>query len=288
LLPNLQTARIENSTPHGTDAVADTAFSEASLRLTHQELLADRLRALGEVAAGVAHELNQPLTGVRAFAEELLFAREQGLAVNRGDLFEALERILAQADRMTSIIDHMRGFTRPDEESTAACQLDSVVDHVLGLIGTQLSAHGVTVEREKDKQIPAVDARPRQLEQVVLNLVTNARDALDERSERLRMGRVTRHGHWQPRLRVRVGAEGGSAVLTVEDNAGGVDPAEHIFTPFFTTKKAGQGTGLGLPISRRIVEAHGGRIDLDNDPGRGATFRVVLPPLAVDRGAWIR
>ncbi|OGG45230.1 MAG: hypothetical protein A3F84_05845 [Candidatus Handelsmanbacteria bacterium RIFCSPLOWO2_12_FULL_64_10] len=239
-----------------------------------------RLTSLGEMAAGVAHELNQPLSGIRTFAEGMLYGLKSGWDISQADLRETFQDIVEQADRMTAIIDHMRAFSRDSsEEEPASFQVEEVVQNVFKLVGSQLKVHGVTVRVDIPAGLPECRGWPRQVEQVLLNLIVNARQAMDERAARMKSGEVPSDPAWGAALGVRVEREAGGVRVAISDTGGGI-PEEvlpRIFEPFFTSKEAGQGTGLGLSISESIVQRHGGRIEVTNRPGVGATFEVVLP-----------
>ncbi len=235
------------------------------LKLYHE----DRLTSLGIMAAGIAHELNQPLSAIRVVAEGLLFGMEQDWQLDRAELGEGLEMISRQVRRMSQVIQNIRDFARDDQGVySQEVDLNLAVDNVFSMIGRQLEARGVQVVRELDPHLPPVDANLHRLEQVIMNLVVNARQAHQESTRALKS------------LWVRTGRQGPERVfLEVGDNATGV-PVEvmaKIFDPFFTTKQVGQGTGLGLSISKSIVTEFQGDISFCNNPQGGATFTVSLP-----------
>ena len=243
------------------------------------------MQALGEMAAGVAHELNQPLNGIRAFAEGTAYGLDHGWATSSGEVRDALREIVTLVDRMAAIIDHMRSFARDSSlSSPAPFALTEVVDGALKLVGAQLRLHGIEVIVDTPVDVPQVVGRANRLEQALLNLVTNARDALESR-------RLAEHvpSGWHPTLRLALTAEtaSGPVRLAVIDNAGGVPEAVagRIFDPFFTTKEVGRGTGLGLSIARGIMQEHGGGLELQNHPGEGATFVMSLPAAPAARTA---
>ena len=255
-----------------------------------QAMRADRFHALGEMAANVAHELNQPLNGIRAFAEGAAIGLRQGWPTDRSQLLETLGDIVAQVDRATVIIDHMRGFARaPEAMPRAPFTLGQVIEGVSKLLGTQLRARSIDVEIAVGDDLLPCQGRANQVEQVLLNLVANARDAIVTRATRQQVGAPAALGQalpWRGRIWIEAGnAEVGNAVeLRVTDNGGGLAPGaeERVFEPFFTTKPVGQGTGLGLAIAYAIVNEHHGRIEVANRPGDGVTFAVVLPAIAAD------
>jgi C4-dicarboxylate-specific signal transduction histidine kinase len=213
----------------------------------------DRLAALGTLAAGIAHELNQPLNTIRVVTDGFLFGRTEGWPLDPEELFEGLEMISRQVARMDKVI--------------RSVMANEAVENVFSMIGRQIEAHGIRVEKDLDPELPPLRASLNELEQVVMNLIVNARQALDESPR-------------DPKtLRVRTGSREGAVLIEVSDNGSGIPDhlREKIFDPFFTTKAAGKGTGLGLSISQSIVSKFGGRIEVCSNEGGGATFVVFVP-----------
>jgi PAS domain S-box-containing protein len=258
-----------------------------------QAVQADRLRALGEMATGVAHELNQPLNGIRAFAEGMLLGMERQWSIPAAEQQETLRDIIAQVDRITVIIDHMRVFARDEsEQSAVAFALATPVTGALKLLGAQLRVHGIALHNQVTDDLPLCQGWPNQVEQVLLNLLTNARDALDLRVSQWRRRRPDAASAWRPEIAIdaQLAHDGRAVELRVSDNGGGIDPAivDRVFEPFFTTKGVGKGTGLGLAIVRGIIDRHQGSVRIDNRPGEGLAVAVALPcaarPLAAGCG----
>lgn len=234
------------------------------LRMYHE----DRLTALGVMAAGIAHELNQPLNTIRVITEGLLFGRDEGWALEQEELYENLEMISRQVLRMSEVIKNIRDFARDDRvQSEDEVNPNQAVEGVFSMIGRQLEAHGIKVRKSLEGALPTVRGRLSRLEQVVMNLIVNARQALDE------------CGKEERELWVQTFQSDGCICIQVGDNATGVDPGimSKIFDPFFTTKEVGKGTGLGLTISQSIVAEMGGCMEVFNNEQGGATFVVKLP-----------
>jgi len=231
----------------------------SQLRSTQAELVhSAKMASLGTLSAGIAHELNQPLAIARGLAQQLL--AEPGL----GNLvLEDLKLIEMQTGRMMRIVAHLRTFCRTTGHAYDAVSVNAVVKDSFTLVESQLLAHSVDLERDFDPSEPEVMANANELEQVFLNLLTNAKDALEP------VGR--------PKLRVRTRVEGNQVVVTVKDNGSGFDEEvlARMFEPFFTTKEVGKGSGLGLSISRNLVEKNGGTMSARN--ADGAEFRVAFP-----------
>ena len=243
---------------------------------------ADRLHALGEMAAGVAHELNQPLSAISTLSEGVLLRGEAGIHVQETQIKQHMEDTLRLVDRMSEIINHMRVFARDTSEvGSLPFRISEAIQNTLKFVQAQLKVHGIAVHVDIADDLPECRGWPNEIEQVLLNLISNARDVMDARGEKMKTGELPSDPGWQPVLgiQVRLGPDGGFLRIEVSDTGGGIpeDTLPRIFDPFFTTKEVGQGTGLGLSIAQGIVEKHGGRFEVDNRPGDGVTFSVALP-----------
>ncbi|MBN8597266.1 MAG: PAS domain-containing sensor histidine kinase [Planctomycetes bacterium] len=228
---------------------------------------ADRLATIGQLAAGVAHELNEPLGNVLGFAQLSLKAAEVPDQV-RTDL----RRIAEAALHGREIIRKLLVFARQTPASKRSTALNGVVEEAMFLLEAGCENPGIRFVRELGADLPEIEADPVQVRQVVTNLVINAMQAIRE------AGTIT----------VRTFADGTQGagetgvVLAVEDTGAGMTPEvlRRIFDPFFTTKDVGQGTGLGLAVVQGIVVGHGGSIEVDSEPSRGSVFRVRIPVCA--------
>ncbi len=251
--------------------------------LVRQRLLAahtDRLRALGEMASAVAHELNQPLNGIRAYAEGTLIGLRRGWEMDRISLAEAMAEIVGQVERAAGVIDHMRAFSRTEESPKGRPYDPNVcVANALKLFGAQLGARGITMREELAASLPPCFGSGHEIEQVIINLLTNARDALDERRQQRSRAADAALPPWQPTITLTTQVDGFAVRLTVADNGLGVAPGllDRVFEPFFTTKEVGRGTGIGLAIVRSLLDKHGGQIEVQNHPGQGVAFTLSLP-----------
>lgn len=241
-------------------AEEEKAFAESRLAQSA------KLASLGEMGVGIAHELNNPLTGIKGFAEIILNMPETSAKAR-----EYLKTIIKASDRMRKIIDHIRKFgrtSRPDEMDV--CDLRRIIEDAFIIQASQFAAHNIKVTLTlSDMALPLVgDAS--QLESVFHNLLSNSRDAFKSGPE---------NGHKSIEISAQVDAEHQQSLVTIADNAGGIPPEVRakIFDPFFTTKDVGVGTGLGLSIALGAIKRHEGTIELkSNTPGR-AVFEVRLP-----------
>nr|VFK58845.1 MAG: His Kinase A (phospho-acceptor) domain-containing protein [Candidatus Kentron sp. UNK]VFK68600.1 MAG: His Kinase A (phospho-acceptor) domain-containing protein [Candidatus Kentron sp. UNK] len=227
-------------------------------------LRSQQVASLGVMASGLAHEIMQPVQVILTTAQNCREdARESGL--DAPFLGEDLERIIHRAERIDSIINHLRMLSREQAPRPEALTLEIVVGEVFSLFDQQLKTHGVRAERQFPPELPPIFMDPVQLEQVFINLITNAREAL-ERSE----------GD-EKAITVRAEARGEGVEVIFSNTGEGIasDQVDKVFEPFVTTKE--KGVGLGLYITRDILQSYGGAIRAENAPGRGAIFTLRLP-----------
>jgi C4-dicarboxylate-specific signal transduction histidine kinase len=229
----------------------------------------DRLAQVGRLAAGVAHEVNNPLAFIQA---NLSYLQEELSREGRSpeDSLEVVKETQAGVERIKQIVQDLtaqaRGATEGEPREVGRCPLPAIIEESMRLASVRLKK--LAVEVEVPAEVPVVRADARRLGQVLLNLLLNAADALEEA------------GVEGPRVALRVEARGLHVALVLEDNGPGF-PTEHLpqlFTPFFTTKAQGKGTGLGLALSRQYVEGFGGSLRAENRPEGGARFTVELLP----------
>ncbi len=221
----------------------------------------ERLALIGQLAANVAHELNNPLQGIVTYAHLLL----EKLPENGGSAGANLDRIVTQANRCRDIIRGLLDFSRQRKPDKTICDLNTVVQECVTLVENQATFHNIEIVCSFDPRLPKVVLDPSQVQQVILNMVINAAEAMRGG------GRLT--------LTTRVVHDQNAVELLVSDTGEGIHPEdmEKLFDPFFTTKEVGHGTGLGLAISYGIVKEHGGRIQVDSELNKGTTFTIRLP-----------
>ena len=224
----------------------------------------EKLAAVGQLAAGVMHEINNPLATIGACVAAIQGKLEDGHATNAA-LGEYLDIIDREVERCSKIVDGLLDFSRPKGRSKAPLTVYALVDETLFLLKHHQRFKRMMVERVLDPGLPRILGNKEQLIQALMALLLNAADAMEQ------VGRLT--------VRAARGQRSDELVVEVEDTGVGIprDDQSKIFEPFYTTKQPGRGTGLGLSICYGIIEAHRGRIEVDSIPGRGATFRVYLP-----------
>lgn len=227
-------------------------------RLQAKLSLSERLAAIGELAAGVAHEINNPTNTILNCAQ---------LILDGDDPKEHVQLIAEEGTRIANIVSDLLQFARSERRESQPTDLADLVNRTVRLVREVFLGQGVAIELEFEADVPAVMADRSQLQQVLLNLLNNARDAVMAKTSGPRV------------VLVRVAREGEGAAFVVRDTGPGVPPmlGDRIFEPFFTTKRARGGTGLGLSISRSIVDGLGGALTLTSQPGQGAEFRAWIP-----------
>ena len=260
--------------------------SDITQRLeTEQQLIqASKMATLGEMATGVAHELNQPLAVIKTASRFFMKKVNKREKIDDEILFTMSEEIDSHVDRATRIINHMRQFGRKSDPKLDEIQINDVLEKSFEIFSQQLTVRGIEVAWEIEENLPRIKADAGRLEQVFINLLINARDAIEERWE----SESPQKGDKKITLRSR--SEGERVFVEVQDTGAGVAGSiiDKVFEPFFTTKDAGKGTGLGLSISYRIVHDLGGSIKVVSREGEGAhfiiTFRSVPGQKLEDRG----
>ncbi len=232
--------------------------AEEKARLQRQLRHADRLATIGQLAAGVAHELNEPLGGILGFAQ---LARKSAGLPPQADA--DLEKIVNASLHAREIVRKLLIFARQMPAAKTKADLNRVVTEGLYLVEARCATEGICLDRDLDPELAGIVADPGQLQQVMMNLVVNAIQAMPGGG----------------RLTIRTRNRPGGVTLSVEDTGAGMDEEtlREIFNPFFTMKEVGQGTGLGLSVVHGIVTSHGGAIRVESEPGRGSRFDVDLP-----------
>lgn len=240
-------------------------------RLENSLMQAGKLAAIGQLAAGVAHEINNPLTAINANAQMLKMVMPV-----EDENFESVDLIVRAGERAAKVVRGLLDFARQEQYSFTVGDLNESIQEAMDLVNYQLQSAKITVTRDIDKSLPQVVASWEHLKSVWLNLLLNARDALLHTNENRQLEVIA-----------RMDKDAQSIQVLMHDNGKGMTSAEtlHIFEPFYTTKGPGQGTGLGLATCHRIIEQHGGEITVASIVGEGTTFSVTLPVQRPDSSA---
>lgn len=230
---------------------------------------ATKLATLGEMAAGIAHELNQPLNAIKLTATNLMLQYQRDKSKAEKNALTKLSQINAQIDRASVITDHMRKSARLASEDQAVADVASVVNDTYLLVESSLRLESIEFRTEIEASMAPCKLHPVRLEQVLLNLIANARDAFQDSQDRSDIDWILISAHQKSHQSIE---------LTIADSAGGIPDSkiQRIFDPFFTTKEVGKGTGLGLSISYSIIEDSGGKLSVKNSK-HGAIFTLTLP-----------
>ncbi len=258
LLVNVATTPLRDSDGAVAGSIVVVEDISARVQLEEQLQISEKMASIGLLAAGVAHEVNTPLTGISSFTQMLLQGAEP-----EDPKTKVLEKIERQTFRAAKIVNGLLNLARPAQVDSAPLDINAVINDVLALLEHQLRNGRIQVRKELAPSGPIVHGMEYKLQQVFLNLFLNARDAMPR-------------GGW---LTVVTRADGPSAVVDVADTGSGITPdnLSRIYDPFFTTKEIGKGTGLGLSITYGILQEHGGTIACDSVVGQGTRFTLTLP-----------
>ncbi|MCX5707970.1 MAG: PAS domain S-box protein [Candidatus Omnitrophica bacterium] len=247
-------------------------FSYKKLKGTQEALVqSEKMAAMGQLAAGISHELFQPLTGIKGFAQAALLDLDE-----KNPLCEYLTKIIEQSGRMEIIIGNVRSFAKKTEFSLKPIDINSPIDDCLSLLGTQLKLQGIQVKKQLAENLPKVNADANQLQQVFINLITNAKEALEQKNA---------IGEKELSITTSYNEASGHVEAVFRDTGAGIPKQKlnKIFEPFYTSKPNGKSLGLGLSIVQGIIDSHAGKIAVESVPGKGTSITIALParePLA--------
>jgi two-component system C4-dicarboxylate transport sensor histidine kinase DctB len=258
-----RTEELTRANMHLRQEINERQEAEKALRQAQSDLVqAGKLSALGQMSAGISHELNQPLMAIQSFSEnaKLFLDKEQPKEARTN-----LDRIAELSRRMGRIIKNLRAFARQETEPMTQVNIGAVIDAVLELTGPRMKSESVELDYDPPKAPVLVQGGEVRLQQVIMNLLTNAMDAM--------VGQSPKH------ITLAVTSDTDCTRVTLRDTGPGLDDPEKIFDPFYTTKEVGQseGMGLGLSISYGLVQSFGGDITGRNHPEGGAVFQIRLP-----------
>ena len=260
--------------------VAATADITEVVEKETQLIQAGKMTTLGLMAAGMAHEINQPLNVIQVCADFFLKMLNRGQKIEDEDLRTMAHDIVANVERASDVIKHVRDFARQSEPVSSRVKINDPINDVFKILGHQLKVHDVEVELDLDPDIPYILAEHNRLEQVFINLVSNAIDAMDEKDN------LPDAANKEKRLTIKSFAENDHVCVNVTDTGIGMseEVKNKIFELFYTTKKVGKGTGLGVSISYGIVKDYKGAIEIESEVGKGTTFILKFPqaPKSID------
>jgi PAS domain S-box-containing protein len=253
--------------------IATTVDITESLAKEAQLIQASKMSTLGEMATGVAHELNQPLSTIQIGTDVLRNMIKEGEKIPDSELALVSEQMAEQVARAVRIINHLRQFGRKAQIQPEKVDINKPLEGVFTLLSQQLKLRGIRVVLDLTEDLPPIMGDSNRLEQVFVDLVINARDAMEEKKKQLADSDLSNT------LTVRSFKENSQVVVTITDTGTGIpdEIREKIFEPFFTTKRVGEGTGLGLSISYGIVQDYNGTIEVESEVGKGSTFKTSFP-----------
>ncbi len=243
------------------------------LEAEQQLIQASKMATLGEMATGIAHELNQPLSVIKTTSSFFIKKIQSAEKIDENILNNMLQKVDKNVDRAANIINHMRQFARKSDIQLEKVPVNEVLERAFEIFSQQLKVRGIEVSWDLASGLPMISADPGRLEQVFINLLLNARDAIEEKWAR--SGRQTDGNQ----ITITTRTDGSKVTVDVVDTGIGIPKTviDKLFEPFFTTKEVGKGTGLGLSISYGIVKDCGGKIEAFSDGREGACFTVAFP-----------
>ena len=246
--------------------ITETLEKEAQL------LQASKMTTLGEMSAGIAHELNQPLNAIKMGNEYIKMMIDKCIRIPEKELLKVSSEVSNQVDRAAEIINGLRDFGRKPDLAFEKVDINNPARAVSGIVYRQLALQNIKVHVKLDKNLPLVLANNNRLQQVIFNLVTNARDAIYQKKEAGSQAD-------ENAITIRTFMENDRVAITVSDTGIGMsnDIKDKIFEPFYTTKEVGKGMGLGLYITYGIVKNYSGEIKIQSEEGRGSTFKLTFP-----------
>jgi histidine kinase len=266
--------RISPSEYLGRDVLLVTTSDITKRLMTEQQLIqASKMTTLGEMATGVAHELNQPLSVIKTASSFLSKKVRKNEEIKDEILGTLTEEIESHVDRASKIISHMREFGRKSEVSKERVQVNETLDRAHEIFSQQLKLREIEVVKDYEEDLPYVLADSNRLEQVFINLLINARDAIEEKLNDVG------HTNGEKKIFLKTTHQGRMIKIEVRDTGKGIPKPilDKIFEPFFTTKKVGKGTGLGLSISYGIVQDFDGTIKVETEEDKGSNFVIMFP-----------
>lgn len=249
-------------------------------KMEQQLIRTERMVSLGKMASGMAHEINQPLLSITLSIENMLHKIQKANAVDDIYLKAKSEKIFENIQRISYIIDHVRAFSRDhDDYILTSFNINESIKNAISMISEQFKHHGIKLTVKLDKSVHPISGNTYKFEQVILNLLNNAKDALGEKSKQT-------NEDFKKTIRIRTYYDDTTNFVEIKDNGIGIkaEDIDRIMFPFYTTKEVGKGTGLGLSISFSIIKELNGNIDIESHLLSGTTFRIAIPkPVPKDK-----
>jgi len=234
---------------------------------------ADRMSSLGEMASGIAHEINQPLNTISLVMDNVLYEAAKEENIEKDYLKKKSDKIFENITRIRSIIDHVRAFSRSrDDYILTAFEINSSINNAVTMISEHFNHLAISLNLQLEENLPLIIGNTLEFEQVILNLLSNAKDALLEKKSE-------QSAYFDMFVEVRSFQDDQHLIIEIIDNGTGIieEDIDHIMLPFYTTKDTGKGTGLGLSISYRIIKEMNGTMGITSNMFNGATFKIILP-----------
>jgi len=277
LFVNILISPSEYPDPGGSVLLVTTSDITKRLETEQQLIQASKMATLGEMATGVAHELNQPLSVIKTASRFFIKKIKKNEKIEDEIFLTMSTEIDSYVDRAAKIINHMRQFGRKSDMTLHKVQVNEILQKAMEILGQQLKVRGIDIEWELEEHLPSIMADPDRLEQVFINLLINARDAVDEKWQ------SRDHPEGVKKIALKTKSLGNKIVVEIKDTGPGISDAiiDRIFEPFFTTKKVGQGTGLGLSISYGIIQECKGSIKALSEKNEGTSFIMKFPVAGV-------
>lgn len=235
-----------------------------------QLIQADKLSIIGERVSSILHDMNNPLTVISGYTNSLKELCQKTGDINKSDMEAYLSKISRGVEKINSLVDHVRSFSRMSNQQLIETNLNDVINNAFLMVETELKSANIKVVKELASTLPKILGDPNELEQVIINLISNAKDSMTDR--------VSEKPDYQPELVIFSRNIENGAEIIIRDNGKGIpeEIREKIFKPFFTTKEYGKGTGLGLSISYNIITKHGAKISVDSKPGAATSFTLTF------------
>lgn len=268
-----KTIKVSSTTLPGGDMIMFCTDISAEREMEKHLIHNERMVGIGEMATGIAHEINQPLNTIAFGIDNLITAIDSGKA-DAAYVKEKSRKLFESIDRMRNIIDHVRTFSRSNDDYIPTLfSVNESISNALSLVNEQYRTHGIEISTElaPDEEV-MIQGNTYKIEQVMLNLLSNARDAIEEKN-------ANPKASGESRIFIRSKIKDSVVIVELEDTGKGIDPIHltHLTTPFYTTKETGKGTGLGLAISDGIIKDHKGSLNFYSDPGQGTRAEIVIP-----------